>query len=163
MPNPQLQSRSSAEMTDRTVTEGDKHPKGSWRSSTSFQLPTSNRDVRAAVQLPTVQEKNASVSSPTNPRSRRSTSTRRTGSSFLRVTGPHGEVELAPASNPPRWGVFDVWPLTMIGNMLIRAGRKISGKKGAKDKAKKNIISHNIPLEITLYLVCFGSSWASHV
>lgn len=154
MPNQRVKSRTSAEIMEgaEATTEDDK-ARGSWSGSTSTktQLPTSNREGRASFQLPTVSEKGSN--GLTSPGLRRGSTVRRPGTHYRRVSGPYGEVDLAPASNPPKWGAFDVWPLSLLVKLLTKSGKSVSGKKAAKERAKHTVISHNIPLEITLYMV----------
>ena len=65
---------------------------------------------------------------------------------------------LLPAHNPPKTSIFDIWPLSTFVGALTTRGHAVSGKKAAKERAKQrrgkegDIVSHNIPLEITLYL-----------
>lgn len=65
---------------------------------------------------------------------------------------------LLPARNPPKTSIFDIWPLSTLVRTLTKRGHNVSGKKAAKERAKQRrgkegeIVSHNIPLEITLYL-----------
>ena len=65
---------------------------------------------------------------------------------------------LLPARNPPRTSIFDIWPFSTLVRTLTKRGHAISGKKAAKERAKQrrgkegDITSHNIPLEITLYI-----------
>ena len=66
--------------------------------------------------------------------------------------------DLLPARNPPRSSIFDLWPFSAFVWTLTKNGYPISGKKAAMERAKQRrgkegeIVSHNIPLEITLYL-----------
>jgi len=77
---------------------------------------------------------------------------------------PNGEPILLPARNPPPFGIFDIFPLTLLVKPLLRHGFDIDGKRAQKIRAKLSgggggrgptgeVVSHNIPLEITLYLV----------
>ncbi|QRW20725.1 bestrophin protein [Rhizoctonia solani] len=154
MPNQRVKSRTSAEITE--ATGDDQQERGSWGGSTSTQLPTTNKDGRTSFQLPAATEKD--MSGPTSPGLGRGSTTRRSGTSYRRISGPHGAVDLAPASNPPKWGAFDVWPLSLLVKVLTKKGKNVSGKKAAKERAKQHVISHNIPLEITLYLSSYISA-----
>ncbi|KAF8754772.1 Bestrophin, RFP-TM, chloride channel [Rhizoctonia solani] len=154
MPNQRVKSRTSAEITE--ATGDDQQERGSWGGSTSTQLPTTNKDGRTSFQLPVATEKD--MSGPTSPGLGRGSTTRRSGTSYRRISGPHGAVDLAPASNPPKWGAFDVWPLSLLVKVLTKKGKNVSGKKAAKERAKQHVISHNIPLEITLYLSSYISA-----
>ncbi|CAE6464361.1 unnamed protein product [Rhizoctonia solani] len=154
MPNQRVTSRTSAEVTDTTI--NDSQGQGSWSGSTSTHLPTTNKAGRTSFQLPGTTEKDAA--SPTSPGFGRGSTARRSGTSYRRTRGPHGDVELAPASNPPKWGAFDVWPLSLLVRILTKKGKNVSGKKAAKERAKQHVISHNIPLEITLYLSSYISA-----
>jgi putative membrane protein len=153
MPPQGVQSRTSAEIAEATGISSatDKQQRESWSGSTSTHLPTSNRDGRASFQLPAVSEK--LNHGPTSPGLRRGSTTRRSGTHYRKVNGPYGEVELAPSSDPPKWGVFDVWPLSLLVKLLTKRGKNVAGKKAAKERARHAVVSHNIPLEITLYMV----------
>ena len=65
---------------------------------------------------------------------------------------------LLPAHDPPRTTIFDIWPFSTFVETLTERGYAVSGKRAAKERAKLGrdkegyIVSHNIPLEITLYL-----------
>ncbi len=69
-----------------------------------------------------------------------------------------GHPPLLPARNPPRTSIFDIWPFSTLVRTLTKRGHAVSGKKAAKERAKLQrgkegeIVSHNVPLEITLYL-----------
>ncbi|KAG8723711.1 hypothetical protein FRC09_002049, partial [Ceratobasidium sp. 395] len=106
--------------------------------------------------LPSLPEKAAS--SPTSPGLPRGSTTRRPGTHYRRVHGPYGEVDLAPSSDPPKWGVFDVWPLSLLVKFLTNRGANVQGKKAARERKKHMVTSHNIPLEITLYMSSYISA-----
>ncbi|KAH7338334.1 Bestrophin, RFP-TM, chloride channel-domain-containing protein [Rhizoctonia solani] len=154
MPNQRVQSRTSAEITETMI--DDSQGRGSWSGSTSTHLPTTNKQGRTSFQLPSASEKD--TSGPTSPGFGRGSTARRSGTSYRRTRGPHGDVDLAPASNPPKWGAFDVWPLSLLVKVLTKRGRNVAGKKAAKERAKQHVISHNIPLEITLYMSSYVSA-----
>ncbi|CAE6443349.1 unnamed protein product [Rhizoctonia solani] len=154
MPNQRVKSRASAEIIEATI--DDPQGRGSWSASTSTDLPTTNKNGRTSFQLPGATEKD--MSGPTSPGLGRGSTMRRSGTNYRRISGPHGAVDLAPASNPPKWGAFDVWPLSLLVKVLTRKGKNVSGKKAAKERAKHHVISHNIPLEITLYMSSYISA-----
>lgn len=60
---------------------------------------------------------------------------------------------LLPASMPPKNSIFDVFPLSLFVKCLWRKGREIKGKKAAKMRAKHVVVTRNVPLEISMYLV----------
>ncbi|CAE6426976.1 unnamed protein product [Rhizoctonia solani] len=153
MPNQRLKSRTSTEIIETTI---DDQERGSWGGSTSTELPTATKNGRTSFQLPGATEKD--TSGPASPRMRRGSTARRSGTSYRRISGPQGAVDLAPASNPPKWGAFDLWPLSLLVKILTRKGKNVSGKKAAKERAKQHVISHNIPLEITLYMSSYISA-----
>jgi ion channel-forming bestrophin family protein len=64
------------------------------------------------------------------------------------------EAALLPARLPPAWGLFDVFPFSLLVKHLTRKGHEMKGKKAARMRAKlrSESVSHNIPLEISLYL-----------
>jgi putative membrane protein len=72
---------------------------------------------------------------------------------------PEEDVEaaggLAPAHNPPAWGAFDVFPLSLLVKARARRGKEMKGKKAMRARAKLRgeAEAHNIPLEVSLYLV----------
>jgi ion channel-forming bestrophin family protein len=61
---------------------------------------------------------------------------------------------LSPSRMPPKYSLFDFFPFSLLVHALTKKGKNIKGKKAARARAKLNI-SHNLPLEISLYLVCF--------
>jgi len=65
------------------------------------------------------------------------------------------EAYLMPASIPPKYSLFDLFPFSLLVAFLTKRGKDVKGKRGAKMRAKfKNeAISHNLPLELSLYLV----------
>lgn len=65
---------------------------------------------------------------------------------------------LLPARNPPQFAIFDVFPFSLLVKQLTKRGKDVGGKKAARLRAREHVISHNIPLEISLYLVRFQPS-----
>jgi len=65
--------------------------------------------------------------------------------------------ELLPARLPSRYSYLDLFPFSLMLKFLIRRGKPVKGKKATRLRAKlrHQAISHNLPLEISLYLVCF--------
>lgn len=64
---------------------------------------------------------------------------------------------LLPARNPPDFAIFDVFPFSLLVHQLTQRGKDVKGKKAARLRAsmRDHVVSHNIPLEISLYLVRF--------
>lgn len=64
---------------------------------------------------------------------------------------------LLPARNPPQYSYFDLFPFSLLVKFLTKRGKQVKGKKGARLRARLQHHSgtHNLPLEISLYLVCF--------
>ncbi|KAJ7143744.1 Bestrophin, RFP-TM, chloride channel-domain-containing protein [Mycena epipterygia] len=72
------------------------------------------------------------------------------------------EAFLLPGSMPPKYHLFDLFPFSLLVRCLTKRGREVKGKKAARLRAKmlmekngQGSGSHNLPLEISLYL----SSW----
>ncbi|KAK7457089.1 hypothetical protein VKT23_010390 [Stygiomarasmius scandens] len=67
---------------------------------------------------------------------------------------------LLPSRDPPKYGLFDIFPLSLLVQMLTKRGKELKGKKAARLRAKmRNVgISHNLPLEISLYLSSYISA-----
>lgn len=72
-----------------------------------------------------------------------------TGQSQEGTRGP----DLQPAWNPPEYALFDVFPFSLFVKALQKRGRVVKGKKSARLRARGKIVNHNVPLELTLYLV----------
>jgi putative membrane protein len=72
------------------------------------------------------------------------------------------EVYLMPAKNPPPYGLFDMFPFSLLVRYLTEKGKDVKGKKAARLRAKmrKESISHNLPLELSLYLVSLCTAHA---
>jgi len=66
----------------------------------------------------------------------------------------HDEPYLMPAHMPPKYGIFDLFPFSLLVKYLTGQGKEVKGKKGARLRAKlrNQAISHNLPLELSLYL-----------
>ncbi|TFK34654.1 Bestrophin, RFP-TM, chloride channel-domain-containing protein [Crucibulum laeve] len=64
------------------------------------------------------------------------------------------EVYLLPAHLPPKAGIFDLFPLSLLVPLLTKKGKELKGKKAARLRAKMrdSSVSHNLPLELSLYL-----------
>ncbi|KAJ1300572.1 hypothetical protein OPQ81_002226 [Rhizoctonia solani] len=58
--------------------------------------------------------------------------------------------DLLPARNPPKWAIYDIWPLTLLAEAF--PGRFESGKTAARLRRMRCPITLNVPLEITFYL-----------
>ena len=73
---------------------------------------------------------------------------------------PGDDSFLLPARNPPQFAIFDVFPFSLLVRQLTKRGRDVKGKKAARLRAsmREHTDSHNIPLEISLYLVRFQTS-----
>ena len=70
------------------------------------------------------------------------------------------ELYLMPAYLPPKYGLFDLFPFSLLVGYLSKRGKDIKGKKGARVRAqlKEHSVSHNLPLELSLYLVSLWST-----
>lgn len=68
---------------------------------------------------------------------------------------PGDESFLLPARNPPEFAIFDVFPFSLLVHQLTQRGKDLKGKKAARLRAsmRDHIVSHNVPLEVSLYLV----------
>lgn len=65
------------------------------------------------------------------------------------------EEYLLPSRLPPKYSYFDLFPLSLLVRCLTKRGKEVKGKKGARLRAKlrsKAVQTHNLPLEISLYL-----------
>ncbi|KIK63996.1 hypothetical protein GYMLUDRAFT_162017 [Collybiopsis luxurians FD-317 M1] len=64
------------------------------------------------------------------------------------------EVFLFPAKMPPKYHLFDLFPFSLLVRVLTKRGKELKGKKAARLRAKmrNKAVSHNLPLEISLYL-----------
>jgi putative membrane protein len=71
------------------------------------------------------------------------------------VVGLHDEGLLLPARMPPKYSYFDLFPFSFLVRFLTKDGKQVKGKKAARLRAKMQTAeSQNLPLEISLYLVC---------
>jgi hypothetical protein len=74
---------------------------------------------------------------------------------------PDGTPVLLPSRNAPKFSMFDLFPFTLLVKPLTKRGFDLGGKTAQRARAKLgfgrgldgDVVSHNIPLEITLYLV----------
>ncbi|KAE9390567.1 UPF0187-domain-containing protein [Gymnopus androsaceus JB14] len=67
---------------------------------------------------------------------------------------------LFPAKMPPKYHLFDLFPFSLLVKVLTKKGKELKGKKAARLRAKmrNKAVSHNLPLEITLYLSSYISA-----
>lgn len=70
------------------------------------------------------------------------------------------EMYLLPGNITPTYYILTIFPFSLLDRVLTRKSTK-AGKRRAELRNKA--ISHNIPLEISLYLVCFMSSLRLHL
>lgn len=95
------------------------------------------------------------------------------GSTYSGVSGVQDENFLLPARNPPKYHLFDLFPFSLLVHALTKRGKDVKvspmqasvhaealteaeqGKKAARIRAKlrSKTVTHNLPLEISLYLV----------
>ncbi|KAH7333731.1 Bestrophin, RFP-TM, chloride channel-domain-containing protein [Rhizoctonia solani] len=61
-----------------------------------------------------------------------------------------GPAYLLPAKNPPKWSIYDIWPLSLLTEAFPE--RFVSGKTAARLRRARCPITLNVPLEITFYL-----------
>lgn len=59
---------------------------------------------------------------------------------------------LMPAYKPPKYGILNIFPFSLLVRCLSARGKNSKGKKAAR-QLKHHGTSHNLPLELTLYLV----------
>jgi hypothetical protein len=86
---------------------------------------------------------------PPPPRTSNGANGRRAKDSFA-----EGDGFLLPARIPPRYSYFDLFPFSLLVKFLVKRGKQVKGKKGARLRARIQHQSgtHNLPLEISLYL-----------
>lgn len=65
------------------------------------------------------------------------------------------EGSLLPARNPPKYTLFDFFPFSLLIGCLSERGQSVTGRKAARLQAKMRsmVVTHNLPLELSLYLV----------
>ncbi|OCH88073.1 UPF0187-domain-containing protein [Obba rivulosa] len=61
---------------------------------------------------------------------------------------------LLPARMPPKYHFFDLFPFSLLVKTLTKRGKEVKGKTAARMRAKlrSKTVTHNLPLEISLYL-----------
>lgn len=85
----------------------------------------------------------------------------RSNKSFLKdkrrsVIPAEEEGFLFPANMPPRYTIFDLFPFSLLIGFISNRGHEVKGKKAARIRMKllQKTVSHNLPLELSFYLVC---------
>ncbi len=122
------------------------HP--SEEEATTPSSPTSTGQTASGLPLPntTPRQRSTLKDTPMSPNTRE-------------VFNEKGEPHLFPAMTPPKYSIFDVFPFSLLVKFLTKRGRRLEGRKAQKLRAilgrgeGGDVISHNVPLEITLYLV----------
>ncbi|OBZ77229.1 hypothetical protein A0H81_02045 [Grifola frondosa] len=74
--------------------------------------------------------------------------------SMTSLSGLGEENFLLPARMPPKYHLFDLFPFSLLVRALTKRGKEIKGKKAARMRARlrSKTVTHNLPLEISLYL-----------
>lgn len=134
---------------------------------TSFGIPPNASD--SQLPMPVTTSSGNGPQSPTSPNRRgfmptlRPIKTNQSGRyprSVLSGRESIGDDFLLPARMPPKYHLFDLFPFSLLVKALTKRGKEVKGKKGARLRAKlksQAVTSHNLPLEISLYLVCICS------
>ena len=132
-------------------------------SVTGAHSTSSGRGPHVTLELPlpaTSKRKPALGLNLLRPGLRTSTSSRTNGSISSRTPTKTSygftadeQVVLLPASQPPRYSIFDVFPFSLLVKLLEKSGRGVEGKKAARYRAKSVVTDRNVPLEISMYLV----------
>ncbi|KAI0330646.1 UPF0187-domain-containing protein [Cubamyces sp. BRFM 1775] len=76
------------------------------------------------------------------------------GSTYSGISGTQDENFLLPARMPPKYHLFDLFPFSLLVHALTKRGKDVKGRKAARIRAKlrSKTVTHNLPLEISLYL-----------
>ncbi|PPQ98587.1 hypothetical protein CVT26_013770 [Gymnopilus dilepis] len=80
------------------------------------------------------------------------------------ILNRHDEAYLMPASLPPKWAIFDFFPFSLLVQYMTSQGKSVKGKRGARVRAtlRNSAVGHNLPLELSLYLVCETASFPGY-
>lgn len=71
------------------------------------------------------------------------------------VLDPEDEKYLMPAYMPPKSGFWDAFLFPTLVEFLVSCGKMMNGRRAARIQARMiGQRSHNLPLEISLYIVC---------
>jgi len=117
--------------------------------------PPSSRQTRSPIPAINVQAPSSPLYSP---RPRQSPSVPRTPQSARPPTheklNEEDEVYLIPAYKPPNWAILELFPFSLLKGRRWRSAKNAKGDRARKIRAKmlNKADSHNIPLEISLYL-----------
>lgn len=88
----------------------------------------------------------------------------------VRLSTGTDDIRLAPAMNPPKYSLFDLFPFSLLVRMLAKDGvdkhgDAVKGRRAARRRAvmrnHRGQHSYNIPLEISLYLGSYVSALQS--
>ncbi|KAI0659116.1 UPF0187-domain-containing protein [Cubamyces menziesii] len=76
------------------------------------------------------------------------------GSTYSGISGTQEDNFLLPARMPPKYHLFDLFPFSLLVHALTKRGKDVKGRKAARIRAKlrSKTVTHNLPLEISLYL-----------
>ncbi|KAF7303652.1 hypothetical protein MIND_00594600 [Mycena indigotica] len=107
-------------------------------------------------RMNSVEEKETHIRRMTSMRSMQSIRSPIPGEPQKVILARGDEAFLLPGHLPPKYNIFDLFPFSLLVKYLTKRGREIKGKKAARMRAKimreKENGSHNLPLEISLYL-----------
>ncbi|KAF8154747.1 Bestrophin, RFP-TM, chloride channel-domain-containing protein [Crassisporium funariophilum] len=141
-------------------TSPGKQPSISFAPQTSFMHqrnpPMSPSILPPPVTIKSPGKRSSFMSVITSPLSSRSTPKEKE----RMILPKHDEAYLLPSHNPPKYGLFDIFPFSLLVKVLTKRGKEVKGKKAARMRAKlrNQAISHNLPLELSLYLSSYIAS-----
>ncbi|KAF8347412.1 Bestrophin, RFP-TM, chloride channel-domain-containing protein [Amanita rubescens] len=135
----------------RGSSDGQNSPTPATESQLHQRSNTAYSTTRTLLSLPIPSDPSAAEQGPASPNSeelRRSIQER--GNVVL---NREEEAYLSPGFLPPKYHLLDLFPFSIIVRCLTKDGKGLSGRKAARLRAKlQSTVSHNIPLEISLYL-----------
>jgi len=110
---------------------------------------------QAPKPLPTTRNRSQSTLTSSDKGRKRSRSFTQDAREKMLLAPGEEDQSLMPAYMPPKYHIFDLFPLSLLVKLLTSKGKEMKGKKAARLRAKMqgSAISHNLPLEISLYLV----------
>jgi ion channel-forming bestrophin family protein len=140
--------------------EGQKAPIGDAEAQNSTTATQQRLGIQSANSFIQQRTGNRATVPPIGPAS--SDSVNRSGADSIKdpntakfVLHRADEQYLLPANSPPAFYILDLFPFSLLVRVLTKRGKELKGKKAARLRARmqKKLISHNLPLEISLYLV----------
>ncbi|KAG8981412.1 hypothetical protein FRB93_008695 [Tulasnella sp. JGI-2019a] len=118
-------------------------------SAAAFSMPPAIQEEKVSSESDL--ERGGPSTLPTQSQTTGEDAAERVGQVLSATSAESKQPILRPGWNPPPYTIFDIFPFSLLIDQMAARGH-FEGKRAIRLKARKGIVNHNIPLEISFYL-----------